>query len=62
MSKIKVVQIAQDHDLGSLYLDDKGRVWYRDIKTYGERVEVPETVIHWKQLDLPEEPAMQSTY
>jgi hypothetical protein len=61
MSKIRVVQIAQDHDLGSLYLDDKGRVWYRDIKTYGERLEVPETVVQWKQLDLPEEPTTQSS-
>jgi streptogramin lyase len=61
MSKIRVVQIAQDHDLGSLHLDDKGRVWYRDIKTYGERLEVPETVVQWKQLDLPEEPTTQSS-
>jgi hypothetical protein len=61
MSKIRVVQIAQDHDLGSLYLGDKGRVWYRDIKTYGERLEVPETAVQWKQLDLPEEPTTQSS-
>jgi hypothetical protein len=57
MSQIKIVQIAHDNDLGSLYLDDQGRVWYREVKTYGERPEVPETVIRWKRLDLPDEPA-----
>jgi hypothetical protein len=31
MSKIKVVQVAHDHELGTLYLDDKGRIWYRDM-------------------------------
>jgi hypothetical protein len=56
-SKIKVVQVAHDHDLGTLYLDDKGRIWYRVIKTYGERPTLPETVVQWEQLDLPEEPA-----
>jgi hypothetical protein len=56
MSKIKVVAIAQDDALGTLYLDNQGRVWYRDIKTYGERPGVPETVVRWRQLDLPEEP------
>ena len=57
MSKIKVVQIAHDEQLGSLYLDDKGRIWYREIKTYGEYPAVPETVVKWQQLDLPEERA-----
>ena len=56
MSKIKVVQIAHDAELGSLYLDDKGRIWYREIKTYGELPRVPETVVRWRQLDLPNEP------
>jgi len=56
MSKIKVVQIAHADELGTLYLDDAGRVWYRDIKTYGERPGVPETVVQWQQLDLPDEP------
>jgi hypothetical protein len=56
MSKIKVVAIAQDDALGTLYLDDEGRVWYRDIKTYGERPGVPETVVRWQQLELPDEP------
>jgi hypothetical protein len=57
MSQIKIVQIAHDDELGSLYLDDKGRVWCREVKTYGERPEVPETVIRWQRLELPEEPA-----
>jgi hypothetical protein len=57
MSKIKVVQIGHDNDLGTIYLDDEGRVWYREIKTYGERPVVPETVIQWQQLELPDEPA-----
>ena len=29
----------------------------REVKTYGERPEVPETVIRWKRLELPDEPA-----
>ena len=61
MSKIKVVQIAHDAVLGSVYLDDEGRVWYRDIRTYGERPAVPETVIRWQQLELPDEPAAPAT-
>lgn len=56
MSQIKIVQIAHDDELGSLYLDDKGRVWCREVKTYGERPAVPETVIRWQRLELPEEP------
>jgi hypothetical protein len=56
MNKIKVLQVAHDHDLGTLYLDDKGRVWYREIKTYGEYPAVPETVVRWQQLPLPDEP------
>ncbi len=61
MSQIKIVQIAHDNDLGSLYLDDKGRVWYREVKTYGERPVVPETVIRWKELELPDEPPTPAT-
>ena len=56
MSKIKVVQVAHDDDLGTIYLDDKGRIWYRESKTYGEYPAVPETVVRWQQLALPEEP------
>ena len=61
MSKIKVVQIAHDNDLGTIYLDDEGRAWYRDIKTFGERPGVPETVIRWQQLELPDEPVAPGT-
>ena len=36
MSKIRVRQVSHDHDLGTLYLDDKGRVWYgRSRRTVG---------------------------
>jgi hypothetical protein len=61
MSKIKVVQVAHDPDLGTLYLDDNGRIWYREIKTYGERPALPETVVRWQQLALPDEPSMPTS-
>lgn len=57
MTKIKIVQIVSiGDDFPNYYLDDKGRVWFQEVKKYGEYPAIPEYVTTWKQLGLPDEP------